>query len=123
MREGIRSARRFAAAPAWADYIAASTNNATTDAELDTFIRGSASSFFHPVGTAGMSPRGADYGVVDPDLRVKKLKGLRIIDASVLVGVFVEWHTNGCANVFNSPLYQLDIPRPRRMSLRREQRT
>lgn len=87
MREGIRSARRFAAAPAWADYIAAPTNNATTDADLDAFIRGSASSFFHPVGTAGMSPRGADYGVVDPDLKVKGVRGLRIIDASVLVGL------------------------------------
>jgi choline dehydrogenase-like flavoprotein len=39
----------------------------------------------HIVGTAGMSPRGAHYGVVDPDLRVKGIAGLRVIDASVLV--------------------------------------
>ncbi|KAJ7853173.1 hypothetical protein B0H14DRAFT_2354486 [Mycena olivaceomarginata] len=32
-----------------------------------------------------MSPRGAQYGVVDPDLKVKGIAGLRVIDASVLV--------------------------------------
>jgi choline dehydrogenase-like flavoprotein len=32
-----------------------------------------------------MSPRGADYGVVDPDLLVKGVQHLRIVDASILV--------------------------------------
>jgi choline dehydrogenase-like flavoprotein len=31
-----------------------------------------------------MSARGAPYGVVDPDLRVKNTVGLRVVDASVL---------------------------------------
>lgn len=100
MREGIRSARRFAAAPAWADYIVAPTNNATTDAELDAFIRGSASSFFHPVGTARMSARGAGYGVVDPDLKVKGVRGLRIVDASVLVRVMARVDVTGNTDFF-----------------------
>ena len=32
-----------------------------------------------------MSPLGAKYGVLDPDLKVKGVKGLRIVDASVVV--------------------------------------
>jgi choline dehydrogenase-like flavoprotein len=36
-----------------------------------------------------MSPHGAQYGVVDPDLRVKGIAGLRVIDASVLVRVIL----------------------------------
>jgi hypothetical protein len=34
-----------------------------------------------------MSPRDANYGVVNPDLLVKGTTGLRIIDASVLVSI------------------------------------
>lgn len=32
-----------------------------------------------------MSPFNATWGVVDPDLRVKGVRGLRIVDASVMV--------------------------------------
>lgn len=85
MCEGIRSARRFIGAPAWADYIISRVDNATTDPELDQYIRSNAGTIFHAVGTAAMSPRGADYGVVDPDLKVKGAVGIRIVDASVLV--------------------------------------
>ncbi|KDR85769.1 hypothetical protein GALMADRAFT_218865 [Galerina marginata CBS 339.88] len=99
MREAIRSARRFISAPAWSNYTIARVSNATSDDELDTFIRSSAGTLFHPVGTAGMSPKGADYGVVDPDLRVKKVEGLRIVDASV-IPVVPAAHTQAPTYVF-----------------------
>jgi len=85
MREAIRSVLRFVAAPVWSDYIISRVSNATTDAELDDYIRSNSGSIFHAVGTAGMSAYNASYGVVDPDLRVKKVEGLRIVDASVIV--------------------------------------
>ncbi|KAF8912301.1 alcohol oxidase [Mucidula mucida] len=85
VREAIKSARRFMAAPAWDGYVLGSlNNNATTDEEIDEFVRNNAVSFFHPVSTSSMSPKGAQYGVVDPDLLVKGVEGLRIVDASVI---------------------------------------
>jgi len=51
-------------------------------------MRNIASFGAHAVGTASMSPKGASWGVVDPDLTVKKVQGLRIVDASVLASTF-----------------------------------
>lgn len=59
--------------------------NATTDPDLDGVVRAVAGTTSHIVGTVAMSAREAPYGVVDPDLRVKGTRGLRVIDASVLV--------------------------------------
>jgi choline dehydrogenase-like flavoprotein len=59
--------------------------NATTDEEIDQVIREIAVTAWHPISTAAMSPKGASWGVVDPDLRVKGVSGLRVIDASIMV--------------------------------------
>ncbi|KAF7376521.1 Pyranose dehydrogenase [Mycena sanguinolenta] len=58
-------------------------NSTDSDDELDEFIRENGGSVYHPSGTAKMSPKGANWGVVDPDLRVKGLDGLRVVDLSV----------------------------------------
>ncbi|MBO6782124.1 MAG: choline dehydrogenase [Alphaproteobacteria bacterium] len=53
-----------------------------TDAEIDAFIRATGGTVYHPVGTCRM---GADDGaVVDGNLRVKGVAGLRVVDASVM---------------------------------------
>ncbi|KAJ7187790.1 aryl-alcohol oxidase [Mycena filopes] len=85
MREGIKSALRFAAAPAWDGYIIAPTtvNSSMTDAELDAFIRENTVAGLHLTGSAQMSSKDAAHGVVNPDLTVKGLSGLRIVDLSV----------------------------------------
>ncbi|KAF9458550.1 aryl-alcohol-oxidase from pleurotus Eryingii [Collybia nuda] len=101
MRHAARSAQRFVSARAWEGYILAPFGdlaNATTDAELDAYIRANTASIFHPVGTAAMSPKGADWGVVDPDLLVKGTLGLRVVDASILPLVPAA-HTQGPAYV------------------------
>lgn len=89
MRESVKSARRFLAATVWKDYVigpAGAFANATTDELLDQYARDGAFSTAHAVGTASMSAKDSKYGVVNPDLRVKGVSGLRIVDASVMVG-------------------------------------
>ncbi|KAF8071934.1 pyranose dehydrogenase [Lyophyllum atratum] len=87
MREAIKSAIRFLSAPVWKDYVigpAGDLANATTDQLLEDYARRNVFTSAHPVGTAAMSVEGAGYGVVNPDLRVKGVSGLRIVDASVM---------------------------------------
>ena len=52
-----------------------------TDAEIRDFIRRTADTIFHPMCTCrmGRDPR----AVVDPQLRVRGVEGLRVADASV----------------------------------------
>ncbi|KAJ7832208.1 aryl-alcohol oxidase [Mycena leptocephala] len=80
MREAIKMARKFVTARAGDPDLA----NATTDSALEEYIRNTAGTSSHLVGSAGMSARNAKYGVVDPDLLLKGAAGLRIVDASVL---------------------------------------
>ncbi|KAF7431184.1 hypothetical protein PC9H_006905 [Pleurotus ostreatus] len=87
LKEAIKAIKRFMSGSAWEDYIDAPYGdfaNANTDDEIEAFVRNSAASIYHPLSTAAMSPRGAGWGVVDPDLKVKGVEGLRIVDASVI---------------------------------------
>ncbi len=54
-----------------------------TDEELELYVRKSASTNFHPVGTCRMGPDAED-AVVDPSLRVHGIEGLRVADASIM---------------------------------------
>jgi choline dehydrogenase len=57
-----------------------STVQAST--ELETFVRQSLWTCFHPVGTCKMGMD--DASVVDPALRVRGIEGLRVVDASIM---------------------------------------
>ncbi|KIK58969.1 hypothetical protein GYMLUDRAFT_44990 [Collybiopsis luxurians FD-317 M1] len=90
MREVMRIAFNYVSASTWKGFILspsqpalANITAASDDNALDEYIRNSAFSISHPVGTVAMSAKGADYGVVDPDLRVKGVEALRVVDASV----------------------------------------
>lgn len=99
-RESIKGFARFMSAPAWKGVVLGPQGalaNATTDAELDDFIRSTASAGAHPVGTAAMSKRDAGFGVVNPDLLLKNASGLRIIDASIFVSARNKLHCSESA--------------------------
>ncbi len=52
------------------------------DSELLDWVRESASTIFHPVGTCRMG--NDEASVVDPELRVRGVRGLRVVDASIM---------------------------------------
>ncbi|KAL1730402.1 hypothetical protein EV714DRAFT_250385 [Schizophyllum commune] len=84
VREGIKVGQQFVQAGAWEGYFVKALQDLETDEEIEEYVRENTVSFFHPVATAAMSPADADWGVVTPDLLVKGVKGLRIVDASVV---------------------------------------
>ena len=82
---GMKIARAVAASPSLAALIEAETDPgpaAASDEELLAFARLAGSTGYHPVGTCRM---GSDAGaVVDPQLRLRGIEGLRVADASVM---------------------------------------
>ena len=92
--DSVNAAVRFATAAPWNNYtlqpfgpfgVAFASNDSS---QLETYIRKFSTSAFHPVGTAAISPVNAAFGVVNPDLTVKGVSGLRVVDASVFVSNF-----------------------------------
>ncbi|KAH6904191.1 aryl-alcohol oxidase [Coprinopsis sp. MPI-PUGE-AT-0042] len=87
LRQGIAEAKEIFSAQAWAGWgleLTGPLSEATSDEQVDEAIRNLASNTYHPVSTAMMTPEDASYGVVNPDLRVKKVSGLRVVDASIM---------------------------------------
>jgi choline dehydrogenase len=82
---GLHLARTIARRAPLADLIVEETDpgaRCTDDAELLDYLRATGLTVYHPVGTCRM---GTDaLAVVDPQLRVHGLQGLRIADASVM---------------------------------------
>jgi choline dehydrogenase len=87
VREGVRMARKVAAQPALDPYRGEefSPGKAVqTDDEIDAWIRKNAETIYHPVGTCRMGVAGDAMAVVDEELKVVGLQGLRVVDASVM---------------------------------------
>lgn len=84
MLDGFRLARRIVEAPAFAPYRTRElfTGEVHSDEEVCDVIRARAETIYHPVGTCKMGT-GKD-AVVDPELKVIGMQGLRVVDASVM---------------------------------------
>ncbi len=82
---GVKLSRRLLAAPAW-DKVRGPEFRPGADVQSDDalrdYIRKTCGTVFHPVGTCRMG-RDAD-AVVDPELRVQGVEGLRVVDASIM---------------------------------------
>ncbi len=84
-RDGIRLARKIYRTQPQADLTGEEFlpgDHLQSDEELDQHIRATAEVTQHPVGTCSMG--NGSMSVVDPQLRVQGIEGLRIVDASVM---------------------------------------
>jgi len=84
---GIRLARALAATRALAPYVAGEYRPgaaAVTDDDLLEFARSTAGTIFHPAGTCKMGPAADPLAVVDAELRVHGLSGIRVVDCGVM---------------------------------------
>jgi choline dehydrogenase len=92
--QGVRIARRLLEAPAFDAYRGTPyqpTPSVQTDAEIAEYVRGEVMTIYHPVGTCKM---GNDpMAVVDHELRVHGVAGLRVADASIMPNI-VNANTN-----------------------------
>jgi len=87
LREGVKMMRAVAQQAALKPYVCgehAPGPAVQSDAEIDAWIRRSAETIYHPVGTCRMGVAGDPMAVVDAECRVQGLAGLRVIDASVM---------------------------------------
>ena len=88
--EGIRITKRWFNSPAWdgliTGFLGPDPDNTTlSHTAFENALKESAASFLHPVGTAAMSASDSKSGVVDHELKVKGVHGLRVVDASAIV--------------------------------------
>ena len=85
--DSLRLTRRIAAAPALQRYTPQEHKPGPTwqtDEELAQVSGDIGTTIFHPVGTCKMGSRDDAMAVVDSELRVRGITGLRVVDASVM---------------------------------------
>jgi choline dehydrogenase-like flavoprotein len=96
LREGVKRARDVAyrsPMDAFRGEELAPGPNVKTDAEIDAWVRRVTITAHHPAGTCqmGIGPE----AVVDPELRVRGIEALRVVDASAMPDM-VSAHINAC---------------------------
>ncbi len=85
MREGLRWIRRVFQTKPFADFVTEEFEpgpDCKSDDEFETYIRETSQTVYHPTSSCSMGVN--EKAVVDPQLRVHGISGLRVIDASVM---------------------------------------
>ncbi|MEO8004603.1 MAG: GMC family oxidoreductase N-terminal domain-containing protein [Betaproteobacteria bacterium] len=83
----LKLTRRFLRTPAllaFHEHEVSPPASATTDQELLDYARGISGTAWHLMGTCRMGPASDPMSVVDPQLRVIGIEGLRVADASIM---------------------------------------
>jgi choline dehydrogenase len=105
--QGILIARRLARTQIFASVLGDEIQPGLavqSTAELRAYIRSHASTVYHPVGTCKMG--GDRLAVVDAQLRVHGMAGLRVADASIMPSI-VNGNTNAPAMMIGEKLAEL----------------
>jgi choline dehydrogenase len=90
MRACVRLAREIFAQPAFDRYRGREIQPgaaATTDEAIDAFVRDKTESAYHPCGSCKMGAASDPAAVVDSQLRVLGVEGLRVVDSSIMPSV------------------------------------
>ena len=96
LRAAIRIAREIGEQPALSPWRIAEDEPGPSfegDDALDAWLRDNSNTIFHPVGTCAMGRDSDPNAVVDDQLRLRGVKGLRVVDASVMPTI-VSGNTN-----------------------------
>jgi choline dehydrogenase-like flavoprotein len=94
LREGFKRARELAFHKALDSYRGAEIGpgpKVQSDADIDAWLKKTVITAHHPAGTCAMGPN----GVLDSDLKVRGIEGLRVCDASAMPDL-VGAHINAC---------------------------
>ncbi|KAJ8112361.1 hypothetical protein OPT61_g5260 [Boeremia exigua] len=86
LREGVRFTRRLTAQPSIVElnpFEVVPGANVTSDADIDQFVINNTATLWHPAGSCKMGKR-EEGGVVNGELKVYGIEGLRVVDASVM---------------------------------------
>jgi choline dehydrogenase len=85
--EGVKMMRTVAGQPALDPFRSEELfpgKDVATDEQIGAWIRKAAETIYHPVGTCKMGAASDEMAVVDGELKVRGIAGLRVIDASVM---------------------------------------
>jgi choline dehydrogenase len=105
--QGVKIARELAATQAFAPFVGEAIQPAAavcSDEEIRAYIRANASTVYHPAGTCKMG--GDPLAVVDSQLRVYGVDGLRVADASIMPTI-ANGNTNAPAIMIGEKLAEM----------------
>ncbi len=111
-REMMTFMRGFLAAQPLSDLVRGEVSpgpQVRTDAEVDAYVRGGLHTSMHAVGTCAMGVD--DQAVVDAELKVQGIEGLRVVDASVMPTI-VSGNTNAPVIMIAEKAVDLILGRP-----------
>jgi choline dehydrogenase len=88
---GVQQCERLFGADALAPHVTEKMMPTAAETDLAEYVRASAETLYHPTGTCRMGTD--ELAVVDPQLRVRDVDGLRVADASVIPQI-IRGHTH-----------------------------